>query len=197
MSGGSETEHARALALRDAALIVVKRDGTWRDCGSAKLLFAQSDGISVAYRTPFQKLPEESDLTKYHIARLGAQLNLPYGLDVWAPKKVLNIEWDDQGSVALIALRSGAWEADLISAASEKGGTAMTTMSGGAPVLTLRYAQFAVYDGREHMGSIAERRAKFRAFDAAGKSLGTFADRKEAVAAIEAKYRNEARNGSA
>jgi hypothetical protein len=39
--------------------------------------------------------------------------NLPYGLDVWAPNKVLNIEWDDKGNYALVSFRPGAWEAEL------------------------------------------------------------------------------------
>jgi hypothetical protein len=43
--------------------------------------------------------------------------NLPYGLDVWAPKKVLNIEWDNSGNVALFSMRRGAWETELIAAA--------------------------------------------------------------------------------
>ncbi len=41
-------------------------------------------------------------------------LPLPHGLDVWAPNKVLNIEWDDKGTVALASLRGGSWEAELI-----------------------------------------------------------------------------------
>jgi hypothetical protein len=43
--------------------------------------------------------------------------NLPYGLDVWAPKKGLNIEWDDKGNVTLVSLRPGAWETELITLA--------------------------------------------------------------------------------
>jgi hypothetical protein len=43
--------------------------------------------------------------------------NLPYGLDVWTPTKVLNIEWDDQGNVELVRFRPGGWEAQLLAAA--------------------------------------------------------------------------------
>jgi hypothetical protein len=55
-------------------------------------------------------------------------------------------------------------------------------------------AQLAVYDGREHMGSITEGGAKFRASGADGKIIGVFKNRKQALAAIEAKYRES--NGS-
>ena len=40
-----------------------------------------------------------------------------YDLDVCAPNKVLNIEWDAQGNVVLVSLRPGAWEAELIALA--------------------------------------------------------------------------------
>jgi len=43
---------------------------------------------------------------------------LPYGLDIWAPKKVMNIEWSDQGELAIVSFRRGAWEDELISAAN-------------------------------------------------------------------------------
>ena len=43
---------------------------------------------------------------------------LQYGLDIWAPKKVMNIEWSDQGELAIVSFRRGAWEDELISAAN-------------------------------------------------------------------------------
>jgi hypothetical protein len=64
-------------------------------------------------------LPDDNEYLKYRAAQLGmsARRNLPYGLDIWAPKKVLNIEWDDQGNVVLVSLWAGDWEAELIAAA--------------------------------------------------------------------------------
>jgi hypothetical protein len=44
-------------------------------------------------------------------------MRLPYGLDVWAPNKVLNIEWDAQGKVVLVSLHRGDWEAELMALA--------------------------------------------------------------------------------
>ena len=41
-----------------------------------------------------------------------------YGLDIWAPKKVLNIEWEESGDVVLVSFRRGEWEFELIEAAT-------------------------------------------------------------------------------
>jgi hypothetical protein len=119
---------ARALALRDAALKVLGRVGSWEavgvnrktsDAGDVKVLAAHLRGLHISYRTPFQHMPQADGLLKYRAAQSGLTVpqNLPYGLDVWAPKKVLNIEWDDKGNVTLVSLRPGAWETELITLA--------------------------------------------------------------------------------
>ena len=46
--------------------------------------------------------------------------NLPYGLDLWTPQRVFNIEWDVRGNVALVSFRPGEWEAELIAAAERE-----------------------------------------------------------------------------
>jgi hypothetical protein len=117
---------ARALALREAALSIIRRAGVWESAkvGSheVKLLSAQLGGIHISYRTPFQQIPQAGEALKYRAAQLGLKTpkNLPYGLDVWAPKKVMNIEWDDQGNVALVSLRPGAWETELTNLAKRE-----------------------------------------------------------------------------
>jgi len=120
---------ARALVLREAALAVVERTGVWesvgvtsgaaRGSGGMKLLSARMDGLHILYRTPFQRIPQADDALKYRAAQVGLKVpkHLPYGLDVWAPKKVMNIGWDDQGNVALVSLRPGDWESQLMNLA--------------------------------------------------------------------------------
>ena len=47
---------------------------------------------------------------KYNDALLGRKPRrerLPYGIDVWYPKKVLNVEWDDDGLVHIISYKPG------------------------------------------------------------------------------------------
>jgi hypothetical protein len=117
------TKLARALVLRDAALTVLKHVGVWEGtsgAGNMKLLSADLGSLQISYRTPFQRLPQPGDLLKYRAAQLGLTVlkNLPYGLDVWAPNKVLNIEWDDKGNFVLVSLRRGAWETELITVAN-------------------------------------------------------------------------------
>jgi hypothetical protein len=87
-----------------------------------KFLSARIGGLHISYRTPFQRMPQADDALKYRAVQHGLTVpqNLPYGLDVWAPKKVLNIEWDDKGNVALVSLRPGAWESELITLAKSE-----------------------------------------------------------------------------
>jgi hypothetical protein len=105
----------RALRLRDLALPILWQQGTWEQFGKAKILTARHSTILLAYRTPFQRISHVSDAFKYKAAQLRQNVpsNLPYGLDIWAPKKVLNMEWDEQGNVALVSFRPGEWEAQL------------------------------------------------------------------------------------
>ena len=121
------TKLAHALLLRDGALTVLKRVGVWetiavRGAGDMKFLSARIGSLDILYRTPFQRMPQPDDALKYRAAQLGltSPKNLPYGLDIWALKKVLNIEWDDKGNVALVSLRHGAWESELITLAKNE-----------------------------------------------------------------------------
>ena len=114
-----EEKIARVIVLRDAALIVVKRAGAWEAASQIKLLTARVGTLLIGYRTPFQRLPEAPEQMKYLAAQHGkpSPESWPYGLDVWVPKKVMCIEWDDEGNVLLVSLRHGEWEAELIEAA--------------------------------------------------------------------------------
>ncbi len=59
-------------------------------------------GLTLALRTPFQRLPKS--------AHSRERATLPYGLEVYAPKRVLDIAWDHAGSVELIGYDPGEWE---------------------------------------------------------------------------------------
>src|ERR1700730_1822437 len=119
MNMTKSTKLARALLLRDAALAVLRRMGVWetiavRGARDMKFLSARIGSLQISYRTPFRGM-QAADALKYRAAQHGLTVpqNLRYGLDVWAPNKVLNIEWDDKGSYALVSFRPGAWEAEL------------------------------------------------------------------------------------
>ena|SRR6266567_3351632 len=127
----------RALILRDAGLTIVRRMGLWEavgvgrratsGAGEMKLLSARLGGLHISYRTPFQQLPQADDASRYRAAQHGLTLhqNLPYRLDVYTTKKVLNIEWDDNGNVVLVSLHPGAWETELITLANFAAGNAV------------------------------------------------------------------------
>jgi hypothetical protein len=65
--------------------------------------------ITVSPRTPFQRSPELK--TKYYLALLGGPETLPFGLDVWhRQRKLLEIEWGENGRIAVVSFTSGDWE---------------------------------------------------------------------------------------
>jgi len=112
----------RALRLRDIAISLLKEFGVWEPIQlgngrSLKVLQFQMGNISMILSTPFQKLPNKNgdESMKYVAALNGIKRTdlLPYGLDVFSPKKVMNITWDTNGACELIAFRPGPWEAEL------------------------------------------------------------------------------------
>lgn len=115
------TKLTRATELRDIALQLLASAGTWvesrrQDGTPVRCLEFRRDGITIIYRTPFQKVfSEPSDSLKYRAALLGldCKTNLPYGLDIWSGRKVMNIEWDDRGRVDLVSFKRGPWEQHL------------------------------------------------------------------------------------
>ena len=99
-----------ALAARDAPLTLLRAKGEWMARGDIPFLRIMEPGLTLALRTPFQRLPKETERAKYMRALDGGRVSLPYGLEVRAPTRVLDIEWDDAGSVALIGYDPGEWE---------------------------------------------------------------------------------------
>jgi len=104
----------KSTAAQIAAIKLVRKSGGWKDAGSAKVLWLEQGLIQIAYRTPFQRAPAETETNRYVRAVFGGKRNLPHGLDVWHNrKKVMNVEWDDDGNRDLISFRSGSWEDDI------------------------------------------------------------------------------------
>jgi hypothetical protein len=120
--GNKSARLSHALELRDAALTIIKRIGIWnRTARDTRHLSAHANSFEIFYRTPFQRMPQVNNALKYRAAQLGltAPKNLPYGLDIWAPNKVMNIEWDDKGNVELVSFHPGAWELELFALGRE------------------------------------------------------------------------------
>lgn len=111
------TKRERAIELRDIALPIIKARGTWHETqpGWPNLLGFGDDALKIAFRSPFQKLPPPSGELVHKAITYGVTLpqSLPYGLDIWARTKVLNIEWSDDGDVAVLSYKVGSWEQEL------------------------------------------------------------------------------------
>ncbi len=106
------SKHARrdrALKLRDTALKLVRSKGKLSPLLTGKtVLFKtltyESGFLKIHYRSPYAPIPD------------GAA-TMPYGLDVYWPKKVLVIEWNDTGEVHIVGFRRGEWETKLMALA--------------------------------------------------------------------------------
>ena len=92
---------ARAIALRDAALKILRERGEV-EVGSYSRTTARVDNYEFASWSP----------------RHGQ-----HGVDIWAPNKVLNLMWEDDGSVEIVSFRRGTWEETILNLASEPSAT--------------------------------------------------------------------------
>ncbi|WP_298111488.1 hypothetical protein [Bradyrhizobium sp.] len=105
-----------ALELRDLALAIVKSAGRWQPAGRGpKILVCRDQGLQIAYRSPFQKLPPiTGEMIRQAISfGLAPRQNMPNGLDIWLvdgkARKVLNIEWSET-DVAAVNFIPGPWQ---------------------------------------------------------------------------------------
>ena len=107
-----------ALQIREAALQKLRAEGEFEEIHRVGSVLSwkapdwQQGGIHMLHRTPFQKLPKPSAEVMKTAFEYGLEprLNLPYGLDIWAGGKVMNLEWNDSGDIKLVSFKRGAWE---------------------------------------------------------------------------------------
>jgi hypothetical protein len=120
---GVSTKKTRAIELLEMALPVVKALGAWQRIeGGPNLLDFRTGSLIIAYRSPFQKPPPPSAELIRKSVTFGVLpgKNLPHGLDIWAPpRKVLNIEWSDDGDMLIVGYKAGPWEQELEQLAAE------------------------------------------------------------------------------
>jgi hypothetical protein len=109
---------AKALALRDHLLPIVRRHGILEDLdhkdGSLRLLVLEQRPWRLVHWTPFNALaPTEAASPGYRhaLARQHARPDLPYGLDVWHDgANVLRLLWAGAGTFEVVSFVRGAWE---------------------------------------------------------------------------------------
>ena len=109
---------ARALALRDHILPIVRERGVLEDLehkdGSLRLLVVEQGPWRFVHWTPFNALaPTEAASPGYRHAleRQRTRPDLPYGLDVWHDgANVLRLLWADAGTFEVVSFVPGVWE---------------------------------------------------------------------------------------
>ncbi len=100
------TNRERAIRLRDTALKVVQSKGRLSPLLTGKkivfkTMIYESGYAEIRYYTPYGPVAEATGV-------------MPYALDVFWPKKVLVIEWNDAGDVRIVGFRRGDWEKKLL-----------------------------------------------------------------------------------
>jgi hypothetical protein len=59
---------------------------------------------------------------RYGTSRRGANgkgmISHPYSLDIWAPRKVLSVQWAGSDNLLIVSFRRGSWEQDLLTRAA-------------------------------------------------------------------------------
>ncbi len=97
-----------AIELRNAAQALLSRYGRPEECTYGRRVCFRYGSLNISLRPTLQPW----------LAR-PFSLNLANGLDIWCPKKVMNIEWDEKGLVELVSFRRGKWEETLHQLASD------------------------------------------------------------------------------
>lgn len=82
---------ALALKIRDVALRLLNSHGKPVKISGYHCVEYNNNGIKIVHMTPFSGCPGQP---------------APYGLDVWAGKKVLNIIWPP---VEIVSFKYGPW----------------------------------------------------------------------------------------
>jgi len=103
-----------AMEVRDVGLAVLRKYGR-PEARTQGDVTAKCGSLMLCLRTPVSRpMPEPSE---YHqllgeLYSVPPPENLAYGLNIWASKKVLNIEWEDR-KVVLVSYSPGPWEVEL------------------------------------------------------------------------------------
>ena len=114
------SKELRAIALRSSAVNLISRFGRPMPyanpnraiCSAVAVPFGRDDSIHILLSLADPQIMEivEANPSVFpHFMR--------YGLDIWADRKVFNLEWDDHGTIDIVNFTRGPWE-DLLVALS-------------------------------------------------------------------------------
>jgi hypothetical protein len=109
------TQKECAIAIRDAVLAWLPQCGHPGEISGIRVTKAELGNFLVIFRTPFSPPPQPKPHTYVTAVLSQRAKNLGYGLDVFAGRKVLNIEWEHgDHEICLIGLRAGEWESEIL-----------------------------------------------------------------------------------
>jgi hypothetical protein len=112
------TRLQRALIVRDAVLAWLRDHGITEIVSGMRVLGGEVAPYRFIHRTPFTELPDNLNRDYQYAVLLqerGRPVNLPYGLDVCLSGcKVMNLEWDNDGSPDLVSFAKGDWDGQLL-----------------------------------------------------------------------------------
>jgi hypothetical protein len=114
-----EVETARALAIRDHLLPLIRVHGGMQEVSGAAghLAVWKAGSLTCTVRSPFTAWPAEAPPAASYeqaLSRQRAKPALPWCLEVWHGHTVLNLQWDDDGTVEVISFTRGPWEDDAL-----------------------------------------------------------------------------------
>ena len=108
---------ARALAIRDHLLPLIRAQGAMKEIGGSGLRSVtwEVGGFGFMLRSPFTPWPD-APLFSYNeaLAKQRASPVLSWGLDVWRGRKLLSLQWDDAGRAEVISFTRGPWEEEVL-----------------------------------------------------------------------------------
>jgi hypothetical protein len=104
------------MRLRNRALVMLK-GANWQSDGKGhRALICETDDLRIAYAGPFRWAAEIPSEMKHFAAAISENGSLPHQLTVWLKRpirNVLNVTWNDDGQIYLVAYEPGDWEAHL------------------------------------------------------------------------------------
>jgi hypothetical protein len=112
----SKVDLTAIMHLRNRAIATLKGASWQNDVDGARALIYETDDLRIAYAGPFRWAAEIPSEMKYFAAAIGADGPLPHKLTVWvkkASRNVLNVTWNDDGQIYLVAYEPGDWEVHL------------------------------------------------------------------------------------
>ena len=104
------------VQLRNRAIAMLK-GANWQNDGTGnRALIRETDDLRIAYAGPFRWAAEIPHEMKHFSAAISENGPLPHKLTVWLKKpfrNVLNVTWNDDGQIYLVAYEPGDWEVHL------------------------------------------------------------------------------------